>query len=148
MSGCVLRKNVFVRAHMICACVCVWKEKQEECFSKLINFHIHVQIHIYTSHAQALQLFDDQWKEKQEECFSKWINFLFKEHNLASDTDVQAQTSAALNDNAYIALSVRRRDDRARWRVASVWESPELRPALYKLDKEVLIYTCMYVCNI
>jgi abnormal spindle-like microcephaly-associated protein len=74
-------------------------------------------------------LFDDQWREKQEACFSEWINFMFAEEVSAAEAEAAEST--------YRALERRRHDDRVRWRVASVWESPEVRQIMYKVDKEV-----------
>ena len=76
-------------------------------------------------------LFDDQWREKQEACFAEWINFMFAEEVSAAEAEVAEST--------YRALERRRHDDRVRWRVASVWESSEVRQIMYKVDKEVKV---------
>lgn len=84
-----------------------------------------------------LALFDDQWKEKQEECFGKWINFTFQDGLETSPEDGSTQVHNNDRNNGYIARERRRRDDKARWRVATVWESADIRPVVYRLEKEV-----------
>jgi hypothetical protein len=125
---------IHIRIHTYSRCLSLTRET-----GRNIDIYIHTYTHTYI---QSVPLFDDQWKEKQEDFFSKWINFLFKENNLTDAVEEQTDArpehaNANIPQNAYMALSMRRRDDRARWRVAAVWESAELRPVLYKLDKEV-----------